>query len=88
MKFNQMDKNKVKIAAVVAVIALGLESILGMAFSFTYYLVHGSGLIARILYVVIDLFYSMAVFMAGYSITTSFIFKSGKVKTKSVLKWD
>jgi len=82
MKTNQIDKNKAKIAAVVSILALGLESILGMAFSFTYYLVSGSGLIARIMYVVIDIFYSMAVFMAGYSITTKFIFKGGAVKTK------
>lgn len=84
MKLDQLDKNKVSVAALSSVLALVFEEVLGMAFSSIYSLFSGMGLISTILYVVFQVLFTAAVFVAGYQITTNLIFKQAKVEIKEL----
>ena len=84
MKFDQLDKNKVSVAALTSVLALVFEEVLGMAFSSIYGLFYGMGLFSTIMYVVFQVLFTAAVFVAGYQITTRLIFKQAKVNMKEL----
>lgn len=75
MKFNQLDKNRVSVASLTAVISVLLGNIMSSMFSFLYYMNMG-GLISMLLGVIFTILINLATFVGAYNIVFKLISKN------------